>query len=242
MKIITPNTLQQGDVLLYHGNHHLSKIIRFLDQSNYNHCAIYDKDNYVYEAVYGGVVRRTLEESVKDSQATKVNVLRLNTAPRDMEKVLDKIKCFSKTTKYSVSQLLLLAFFLLMQKMFSNTLLCFLWGVFGVVCMDVLERLFDKKDKGFMCSELVYRCFNECGCGVYSIELNTTKGILSCLCGEDVFLKVKASGMKKCVKRFLEYINKKRVGFKARIRTHNFITPGDIERSLSLNTVGVFFC
>lgn len=57
--------LKPGDVILVHGNHVVSKIIRIITQSYWNHAVMYIGKNQVIQSDKGGVVLTLLAEFTK---------------------------------------------------------------------------------------------------------------------------------------------------------------------------------
>jgi cell wall-associated NlpC family hydrolase len=68
---IKPSELQPGDVLLYHGNSFISRLIRLFDGTEYSHASIWVGD-HVVEAIGQGVVGRSLAVSTADVKYTDV--------------------------------------------------------------------------------------------------------------------------------------------------------------------------
>ena len=171
------NKLQKGDIILYHGHHWLSEIIQNLDNSYYNHCAIYDefKDgkHYIYEASNNGIKHRSLEESISDSKSSTIAIYRLTDPPENMQKVVKNIQALSqKKTKYSLSQLLLLAGILLTKKVTHNYSLFSFTHNFLLYTVDKFEKITDSENNKLVCSELVYRAYNEIEDSNYRIHID----------------------------------------------------------------------
>ena len=284
MNIDTKN-LKKGDIILYHGNHPLSRLIRYFDESTYNHCSIYDEDGFVYEAEFNGVVRRPLTESIEISEAILVTHWRLEDAPNDMTPIINTIKTYTNT-HYSVSQLLLLATVLLKRKLTNNKSLFSFTHQYLLYAIDELETLIDKNNNGFMCSELVYRAFNTQENSNFHIKFTHQKSLRNAPKALFKFLKkpkkvhqIKTTKAKApIIEAFENYKTKKETlkgltsrvsndinaallsknpidnynknkelftksnakidDFLNQINLSNFITPGDIERSINLKKQG----
>ena len=71
------NNLKQGDIIMYHSHGWISNLIRKTDQSDYNHCSIYDKDGFIYEAISGGVQRKKIEDSIKHLNTALITIFRV---------------------------------------------------------------------------------------------------------------------------------------------------------------------
>ena len=103
--------LKQGDIIMHHAHGWISNIIKNYDQSNYNHCSIYDKDGFLYESITcGGIQRKTIEDSLKAQKTVLVTIFRVKNIDNTKTKFLiEAIKKYPKNTTYAYSQLLLLA-------------------------------------------------------------------------------------------------------------------------------------
>ena len=53
-----------GDIILYHGNSLLAKLIQFFDGTEMNHAGIFLGEGMVGEALKDGLTKRTIEESI----------------------------------------------------------------------------------------------------------------------------------------------------------------------------------
>ncbi|MBE98538.1 hypothetical protein [Flavobacterium coralii] len=168
---ISQNNLKDADILLYHGTSFLSRAIRFFDGSNYNHASLYVGDREVVEAIATGVKRRNVDVSI--ANYSPVSVFRLVNRPNDVSPVLNVVPNY-EGDRYAYEQLLLLVFICTFRRVRANNFF-----------MRFLKRLLEKAagillqytngDKNaLICSEFVYRCYNEAVAGMnpYAIELS----------------------------------------------------------------------
>lgn len=156
------NKLEQGDIIMHHAHGFISETIRELDGSDYNHCSIYDKEGYVYESVTGGVVRKTLFESICTQETSAVTNFRVNNLPKDKSILIETLKKNHTSDVYAYDQIVLLAMILLKKKLgldnkitgsFTQNLLIYL--------ADRVTKEFDPNNKNEICSELIYRTYEE---------------------------------------------------------------------------------
>ncbi len=171
------NKLKKGDIILYHGHSWLSKIIQELDNSKFNHCAVFDEaidDNYyIYEAIGDGIKHRPLKNSLSESESSVLLVKRLKNPPKNMHRVIESIQSIIvKDTEYSVSQILLFGGILLNKKITSNKRLFSLTHMFLLYAGNQLEKTLDSNNENLTCSELVYRAYNEINHPHYTIEID----------------------------------------------------------------------
>lgn len=158
MDEITKKEVIAGDIILYHGDSLLAKLIQFFDGTEMNHASIYLGETMVGEALGGGLTKRTIDDSIKESNY--VLVRRLKTDPGTMQPVVNKAEDYLAIgNRYGFEQLLLLVFLALTRKLHVNRYLEWL-----------LRKIFDKAAEWLMahgdkqpmiCSEFAYRCYDE---------------------------------------------------------------------------------
>ncbi len=169
MKIKT-NQLQAGDVLLYEGKAFISFLIRVFDGTKYSHAGLYTSNNKVIEALGKGVIENSFEKSFKKK---KIHVLRLKDRPYNMTPVITKGKEYLGT-RYAFEQLLLLLFITTSRRVRSNFLLLRLVNKIITAGSKMLLQLTNGNKEALICSELVYRSYNEAlpnPIDAYTIEL-----------------------------------------------------------------------
>ncbi|GHT47149.1 hypothetical protein FACS189440_06840 [Bacteroidia bacterium] len=174
MSKIQNSDLKAGDILLYHGKKSwISKAIRKLDGTEYNHAAIYDGEQ-VIEALSKGIVEKNIADSITDSDP--VTVLRLNPEQADMLPVVTVAKNYLGKP-YAYEQILLLVVICLFRKIKMNKIVAkvveFILEKTAVLLLNTFVR--DGKD-ALICSELVYRSYNEADKteGTYKIHIDRT--------------------------------------------------------------------
>ena len=172
MKRLKPDNLQPADILLYHGTGWIADAIRFFDyggqdsEPQYSHVAIYT-DKGVIEAVAHGVVGQSLAKSVKGSKYVDVwrwcddKGVEMGQGGYNPKYVVENARQFVRDKeRYAFEQLFLLA------------ILCTGADYGGLIWRLLLEyklkkalkKLIKKAAQGkepMICSELVYRCFQE---------------------------------------------------------------------------------
>lgn len=153
--------LEQGDILLYHGTAIISKLIQFFDGTEVNHASLYLGDGLVGEAVAKGLIRQDVTESVKGNKW--VRVLRLKTPPASIQPVLDKANEYLPPPKerYAFEALLLLAPLCLTRGIKPTAVRQYLIKKVLRAASAMLLRLVSGGKEPMICSEFVYRAYNE---------------------------------------------------------------------------------
>jgi hypothetical protein len=158
--ILSRDFMEAGDVLLYEGRGLLPKLIRFFDGTQVNHSGLYLGDLEVGEAVKEGVVTRSLDVSIGDHSA--VFARRLTTTPSTMRPVLNVARTYiGQHQRYAYEQLLLLAFLGLSRKLKVTPILNQLLRRLLDAAAGVLVKLTSGGRQPMICSEFVYRCYDE---------------------------------------------------------------------------------
>jgi len=168
---VRPDELEPGDVFLYRGTGLVSRLIRLFDGSEYSHASIWDGRN-VAEAIAAGVKSRELATSVG---GTRVDVFRfrsdsghgLGDPECPAQPVLDDIARFvSQGERYAYEQDLLLALLTTTRKLpfggWASGLGVLLRTVLDSAA-EFLETIVAAGKQPMICSELVYRCYDEAG-------------------------------------------------------------------------------
>lgn len=160
---IAASQLRAGDVLLYRREGWLSDAIRFFDGRPVSHAAIYLGANGVGEALGHGVLRTNLHESVQGTEWVMARRLGKDVA---MKPVIDRAAFYlGEGERYAYEQILLLAFLGITRKVAPT-------GVAGLLLRKILDEaaaalnrliasITDGKKEPMICSEFVYRCFEE---------------------------------------------------------------------------------
>lgn len=266
--IVKPAQLRPGDVLLYHGDSLVSRLIRLFDGTNYSHASIWD-GKHVVEALFEGVAGRPLKASVAGTPYVDCfryrngktgRMLGEDSAPLPAKPVLAQAAAFEKeASRYAYEEVLLLA--LLAATRQATAPIPFLGMILRNIldhAADELARLMAAGKEPLICSELVFRCYDQAGTA-YQIRIR----------GADVAMKHAAvamttatpmtiddpSGYHRAAAAFLEnYEAAKRTALihapsdavmaaasAAPITTQavaNFVTPGDLKNSPDVQLVG----
>lgn len=176
-KQISTQQLLDADIFLYRGTSWLAKAIRFFDGTEYNHASIFVGQNQVVEAIGSGVERQSVEQSTSD--AVKVSVFRLMNRPNDVLPVLEVVPKY-EGNRYGYEQLLLLALICSFRKIrMNNAVARFLRRILENAAGSLLH-LTNGDRNALICSEFVYRCYDEAlpdESDVYSIELAYGKSL-----------------------------------------------------------------
>lgn len=159
--VTIPTTdLAAGDVLLYRGTGWLAKAIRLFDGTEVNHAGLF-VDPEVVEALGQGVVRQGLDQSLADREFVLARRLK-QAVP--LSPVCAKGLSFVGT-RYAFEQLLLLAVLSLTRKPKVTPVLRFLVrrvldAAVGLL-NEMIQRAAGARSEPMICSELVYRSFDE---------------------------------------------------------------------------------
>ncbi len=173
------NELQPGDIMLYRGKSMLAKAIRLFDGSDVNHAAICLPNRQIGEAIKQGVVSRDVDTSLTGNQFVKVR--RLKDLPPDMSPVLGVAdKYLSQGQRYAYEQILLLAFLGLTRKPKVTPILRALLRTVLDAAAVALNKLVagavgDGNRQPMICSEFVYRCYDEARpelTDIYALSIN----------------------------------------------------------------------
>ena len=152
--------LRPGDVLLYRGQALLSKWIQHFDGSPASHVAIYVGDGQVGEAIATGVVPRDWETSFHGAEW--IRVYRLVSSPEDLGPVLDVAKAIlDRGERYGYEQLLMLGLLCTTRKLEIRPVLRRLLRTLLDAATTVLTRLIAQDREPMICSEFVYRCYDQ---------------------------------------------------------------------------------
>jgi hypothetical protein len=156
--------LEPLDVLAFHGHTFLNKAIQVCTDSKYNHVGLYVGGGRILHAIGEGLIIQKLQEAWADSDKF-IDVYRyhyvqgrpLTFLQRD--KIIEVAnKYYFEHERYAVEELLILAFITELRK---NT------DFLGRKTVDesfrVLSDAFKGNKEPVICSEIVYRCFDEAG-------------------------------------------------------------------------------
>jgi hypothetical protein len=175
--MITTKQVTAGDIVLYRGNSEISKLIRFFDDAECNHASICVAKGQVGEATATGLKKNNIESSIKGNEY--VVVRRLQSVPDTMQPVIKKAdKYLAIGNPYAYDQIVLLAFLGLMRKIPDNV---YEKWLLRRILDQAANWLLPQDDKQPMiCSEFVYRCYNEAlppAHDIYSLEIDPFPGL-----------------------------------------------------------------
>ncbi len=171
--------LKSGDIFLYHGTHLISKLIRKFDGTEVNHASLYVGNNQVIEAKEGssGVSKNSIYKSIENSKYIKV--FRLKDETLDINPVLNVANNFYLSpNRYGYEQIVLLAFIILINKALPTK--TFRWIAKTILerAAQIILKLTQNGKEVLICSELVYRSYEEPYPGILKLNnWNTTKKI-----------------------------------------------------------------
>jgi hypothetical protein len=158
MDQIPIGSLQDGDVILYHGKTWLAKAIRFVDGTEVNHAAVCLGNGRVGEALGKGLTNNSISDSINDNDY--VVVRRLSSHPGTIQPVVDKAQAYIAIgNRYGFEQIVLLAFLGITRKIPVNIYLKWLLRKVLDQAADLLMKQGNKQP--MICSEFVYRCYDE---------------------------------------------------------------------------------
>jgi len=152
--------LQAGDVLLYRGTGLISKLIQLFDRSPMSHAALYLGGGQIGEAVAHGLVERDHHTSFHGSEWVKA--YRLADAPDDMEPVLTRARHYlDQGNRYGYEQLLILGFLCASRRLEITSVLTRLLRTLLDAAATELTRMLNAGRQPMICSEFVYRTYDE---------------------------------------------------------------------------------
>ncbi|CAN5566079.1 hypothetical protein BH10BAC5_BH10BAC5_20060 [soil metagenome] len=172
--------LKDGDILLYSRDSLISNLIKFFDKSPYSHSGIF-VNGYILEAVSKGVIKSLVSESILDVDFIDVYKFKapdgetlgdINYPFEPIKNVVNKYEL--RHDRYAYETILLLAILTTTRRIRIQV---FSWLIKNILehALDILNRIIADGKEPMICSELVYRCFDEADLnGKYSLFI---KGI-----------------------------------------------------------------
>lgn len=158
MDVVKSDEVADADVLLYHGNSMISRLIRFFDGTDVNHAAICIGRDEIGEAQAKGLTRDRIDGRLNNGEY--IIVRRTKNNPGTMQPVVDKAEYYLGIgNKYAFEQIFLLAFLGLSRKLPANAYLKWLLRKVLDQAADWLTSNGERQP--MICSEFVYRCYNE---------------------------------------------------------------------------------
>ena len=156
---IKVNDLLPGDVILYKGTGFISRAIQFFDGTDFSHAAVYLGDGMVGEAIASGLERQPFEKGAK---GIWVQAHRIKEVVPTMDPVLTVANAYlDQGNRYGYEQLLLLAFLCLTRKLRLTPTMRYLVRSVLDSATSSLTALVSQKKQPMICSEYVYRTYDE---------------------------------------------------------------------------------
>lgn len=155
-----PLNMMPGDVLAYRGKGLISWCIRLFDGGPFSHVGLYLGDGEVGEAIADGVVRQGFDDSVDGAEWLEYR--RLRSGPTDMLPVLRQAEHYLfQGQRYAYEQILLLAMLAVTRRLPVNRFLARVLRATLDRAARLLADLLDGGREPMICSEFVYRCYEE---------------------------------------------------------------------------------
>lgn len=164
---LSADKLLPGDVLLFGGDTIIGWAIRFFDGTPVNHAGLYVGDGKVNEALGSGLTARSLAES---TAGNKMWVRRLKKPAPTMQPVLGVAQAYlGSHTKYGFSEIILLLFLSLTRKVTASSVFYSLVRSLLDKSAAILDRILAGQEKHMICSEFVFRCYDEADPSKYDV-------------------------------------------------------------------------
>jgi hypothetical protein len=155
---LTVKDIEPGDVLLFHGHSLVSWAIRKLDGSRVNHAAIALDGGMLGEAAGSGLRRFSIADAVAGNDFTVVRRL----PDQDVAPVLGKADGYLQgQVPYAYQQIVLLALLTTTRKIPLPRVARRLLRSVLDHAAAALNGMVDKGARTMICSEYVYRCYDE---------------------------------------------------------------------------------
>jgi hypothetical protein len=211
---ITMDDLLPADVLIFDIPGTFGQIVSSFDGEHCNHATLYLGNNQVAEAVPEGVTRNPLNQGAWRSREVLV---RRYGVPVDVLPVLERAEHYLEIgSRYAYGQLLLCAGICLLRQSGATDPFAKMIETWVMSqAAKFVQSLQDHDKKPMICSELVYRCYEEAD-PVLPIQVDLFRG--------------KYAGGPEGRARILASLNK---------LSPMFVSPGDLKISPSLRTVGL---
>lgn len=157
--LISRQALFGGDILFYRGTGWLSEAICFFDDTPYSHASLHINNNTVIEAIAKGVVKTNIDTSMVDSDYVAI-MRHHNRQDLDMTPVISKASDYLGK-RYACEQLVLLALICIGRKiLLNNPFAMFINGLLERATTEIL-KITQGDREALICSELVYRAYDE---------------------------------------------------------------------------------
>lgn len=164
--------LREGDVLLYCGRGIISRGIRLFTDSEFSHAALFLGGDMIGEAIGKGLVKRTRQESFSGSDY--VFARRLGRTD-DLAPVMERAESYlEQGLKYGYPDIVLLAALLIIKRVRPSNVLGLLIQRAAAAAAGALNKLLEGNRSLMICSEFVYRSYDEARSAtphLYSLEV-----------------------------------------------------------------------
>lgn len=152
-------TLVAGDVLLYQGRGVVAKGIMFLTNSDVNHAGLYLGNDMVGEAIGSGLVKRSRRDSF---DAHNWVIARRPPQLQNLQPVLNRADYYlQQHLKYAYHEIVLLALLLIVKRSRPSGVLGRLIQAAAAAAAGLINSLIESNQQEMICSEFVYRDYNE---------------------------------------------------------------------------------
>lgn len=156
--------LRPGDVLLYSGQSLIGKLIRVLDGTEVTHAGIFLGDGNVGEALMvgtPGIHANPIDKSIEGTNWVEVRRLpNQNLSYKPLMAVANRY--IAQGNRYAYAEILLVATICLTRKLNWND------GLLSRIAIGLMNKanrwiaeMFDQGKEPMICSEFVYRCYDE---------------------------------------------------------------------------------
>jgi hypothetical protein len=161
--VIAPPDLRPGDVLLYHRESLLGRVMRAFDGSDVSHAAIFLGDD-VAEAIGEGVLGRPLDVSLGNAAGDYIVVHRFDDGgpARAFDEVVGRARAYlDQHLQYGYSTVAMIAFLSLSRRIpLTGKARLLLRLILDRAAAELMAPTAGAAQR-LICSEFVYRCFSE---------------------------------------------------------------------------------
>jgi len=171
---LTVLDLKRGDVLLYRGSSLVAGLIRLFDGGDYSHASVYEGEGNVVEALSDGLTRNPTNESVGGSlpvdvfRYTNLKGITLGDAALPPDPINHEIDLYmSDAHRYAYEDILLLALLTATRRLpigWAAGQQLILRNILDSAA-QVVAKLIAQRREPLICSEFVYRIFDEADAG-----------------------------------------------------------------------------
>lgn len=162
--------IRPGDVLLFHGHSFVSWAIRFFDGTDVNHVAIALTTDEMGEATGSGLEANSIGPAIRGNDRTYIR--RLPSSPEATPVVAKAREFVAANIPYAHQEIVLLAVLSLTRRApIDNPLLRRVLRALLDHAAEFVNSLVDRGRDLMICSEFVYRCYEESGDAKFHLEI-----------------------------------------------------------------------